>query len=117
MPRLAGWVPIVVGICVAGAITLAGWGSANIWWHGAQVAAAVLVAGAAVLVVRDARHRRGIHGLRGLARQQWTGCLVAAIAFFVIALSATPQSRVIYAGLGVVAGAVMAVLFYRRRWC
>jgi hypothetical protein len=114
IPRLPRWVPITAGFLVAAAITLMGWASAGAGWRLAEVAGGVLLAGAAVLVVRDARRRHGIRGLRGAARQEWMACLVVALAFVVIALGATAQERAIYAGLGVVGGAATVVLLYRR---
>jgi hypothetical protein len=114
IPRLSWWTSISVGLLVAGAVTLAGWASSTVWWHLVELVAAVGLGAAAVSTVRSARRRRGVRGLRGRAREEWTATLVSALAFFVVALSATPEGRWIYVGLGVVGGALTAVLLHRR---
>lgn len=114
IPRLGALVPIEVGVLVAGAVTLAGWASENVWWHLTELASAVLLACAAVLVLVTARRRRGIRGLRGPARSEWTATLVSALAFLVIAFGASPEERGIYVGLGVLAGVLTGALLHRR---
>lgn len=114
IPRLGVLVPIEVGVLVAGAVTLAGWASENVWWRLTELVSAVLLACAAVLVLVSARRRRGVRGLRGPARSEWTATLVVALAFLVIAFGGTSEERGIYVGLGVVAGVLTAALLHRR---
>jgi hypothetical protein len=91
-----------VGVLLGGAVVLAGWASANGWWHLGELGAAVALAGAAAWL------------LRGRSSGSWTGTVVCALAFLVVAIGATPGGRWIYVGLGVVTAALTAGLLRRQ---
>ncbi|WP_031467225.1 hypothetical protein [Sciscionella sediminilitoris] len=114
IPRLPVWVPVVFGVLVAGAITLAGWGVASFGWRLAAIGGGIVLAGAAVVILRGMRIRHGLRGLRGRAAQERAGHLIGALGVLVVALSATSDDRMVFAGLGIAAGAVAGVLLYRR---
>ncbi|MGW5126345.1 hypothetical protein ACWEQ7_20295 [Streptomyces sp. NPDC004069] len=103
-PRLPNWAPPTCGVLLALGIALAGYSPSPGWLKLVAVAAGALLAVTAAQVVLRIRARQGVTGLRGTGRQKRTAVIASAAAFLVCALAATPNTRWIYAGLGLVVG-------------
>ncbi|MFF1418796.1 hypothetical protein [Streptomyces sp. NPDC058280] len=103
-PALPRWAPPTCAVLVAAALALAGAGSSNGLLKALTVAAGLLCALAAAQLVLRIRARQGVTGLRGPARQKWRSVAASCVAILICALTATPDTRWIWAGLGIVAG-------------
>ncbi|MGY5031222.1 hypothetical protein ACWC9U_09840 [Streptomyces sp. 900116325] len=103
-PVLPRWVPPVCAVLIAASIALAGAGPSSGWLKAATIAAGILCALAAAQLVLRIRARQGVIGLRGPARQKWRTVGVCCAAVLVSALAATPNTRWIYAGVGLAVG-------------
>lgn len=103
-PRLPRWAPPACAVLVAAAIALAGAGPDTGWIKALTIAAGVLCALAAAQLILRIRARQGVNGLRGPAREKWRTVGICCIAILVSALAATPNTRWIYTGVGVVVG-------------
>ncbi|MFG2986788.1 hypothetical protein ACGFYQ_37020 [Streptomyces sp. NPDC048258] len=103
-PRLPRWAPPVCAVLVGAAIALAGAGPATGWLKLVTVAAGILCALTAAWLVLRIRSAQGVTGLRGPAREKWRTVGICCIAIVVSALASSPDTRWIYAGLGVAVG-------------
>ena len=103
-PRLPRWAPPVCALLVGAAIALAGAGPTTGWLKLVTVAAGVLCALTAGRLLLRIRSRQGINGLRGPAREKWRTVGMCCIAIVVSALASSPDTRWIYAGLGIAVG-------------
>ncbi|MBT2446163.1 hypothetical protein J7F03_03455 [Streptomyces sp. ISL-43] len=112
--RLPGWAPPVCAVLVGGAIALAGSSPEPGWLKLLSVAGGVLCALAAAGLVLRIRARQGVVGLRGPARERWRTVGLSCVTIVVCALASSPNTRWIYAGLGVVVGAYTWVALQRK---
>ncbi|GHF64535.1 hypothetical protein GCM10018790_47920 [Kitasatospora xanthocidica] len=104
-PPLPGWAPALCGLLVAGAITLDGLAPDDTWLRLAAIAGGAALGLLALGLLRNLRLRQGIRGLRGPARKAQTELFSVGLVFIVLGLGAFPGGRLIYAGIGVFAGA------------
>ncbi|MFJ4188907.1 hypothetical protein [Kitasatospora sp. NPDC089509] len=113
-PSLPGWAPPLCGLLVAGAITMAGLAPDDALLRLAAIAGGALLAALALAVLWRIRVRQGLHGIRGRARSTVVDLATCAAVYVVLGLGAMPETRLVYAGLGVVAG-VAAWLALRKK--
>jgi hypothetical protein len=113
-PRLPQWAPPVCAVLVGAAIALAGAGPTTGWLKLVTVIGGILCALAAAWVILRIRARQGLTGLRGPAREKWRTVGICCIAIVVSALASSPNTRWIYAGLGVVVAAYAWVSLQRQ---
>lgn len=103
-PQLPRWAPPACAVLVAAGIALAGAGPSTGWLKAVTIVAGVLCALAAGQIVLRVRARQGVTGVRGPAREKWRTVGICCVAILVSAMAASPNTRWIYAGLGVVVG-------------
>ncbi|MFD9725799.1 hypothetical protein [Streptomyces sp. NPDC059072] len=103
-PRLPGWAPPVCALLVGAAIALAGTSPTPGWLKLVTVTAGILCALAAAQLVLRIRSRQGISGLRGPAREKWRSVVMSCVVVVLCGLASSPDTRLIYIGLGVAVG-------------
>ncbi|WP_225728399.1 MULTISPECIES: hypothetical protein [unclassified Nocardia] len=110
LPSLPMRIVVPVAVMIGGAVAVSGQYSGNgvirlSYWIGA-----VVLAICAIGLVQRARHRRGLTGLRGPAREALTAQLTCALAVLTLAIVAPAGMGLYFIGAGVVIGVVAGVL-------
>ncbi|MFJ4842518.1 hypothetical protein [Streptomyces sp. NPDC088746] len=108
-PALPAWAPPLCGLMVGGGVALAGIGAESAWVRVAGVVVGVGLALGARALLNRIRARRGVTGVRGPAARTQSTLVVAGAAYVIGAMNATPQTRWVFLGMGVVVGAIVWV--------
>ena len=113
-PPLPAWAPPLCGLLIAGAIALAGIAPGDPWLRVGAIVAGVLLAVLARLVVLGIRARQGVRGLRGPARRSQTTLVISGAAFLIASINSHPETRLVYAVMGLLVGVFVWVTLQRR---